>query len=397
MAALSLGLFFVPLYLLSSGASNDVNSMQANLLTIRRSLTTVPTPLPEVRDLLTPLAQVQGQIAQVRSVYTITSTTRADWSTVMEAIGRYDPDQISLTTLNRADNRITLTGRAKDETSFVAYVGVLGQSNLFSLVSVQSLQLIDTSPVTLTVTASRGISPNATLTPTLTTTPTPNLLDHYEPDDTQPKPIVVGQAQQHNFMPSGDADSVTALIKAFGFYRVRTSNLAAGVDTVLTVHVGRSTYVNNEFTAGKTGSEVDFQNLGPDTPVLITVTNRGAFGPEKTYSLLLEQTGPPPTSTARPAPTFTPVPSQFPTSTSTAVIILVTATPIASSSGQSPSLDRLSSALAFRDKVAPRSELNLEPPLASLVSFRPIDREEELLADSMAFKFALVLDLWPTP
>ena len=331
LAAISMGLFFLPLYLIASTANSDVNRMEVNLTSIKGSLTNVPTPLPEVQKVLTPLAQVQAQIAQVKTLYPATVSSKADWPTVMEAIGRYDPGQITLISLNRTGNRITLAGKANDEASVSAYVSTLEQSNLFSLVTVQSLQLIDTSSLTMTLMASKTVT--VTTTATSTPTPTKDPRDQYEPDDSQPKLIFVGQSQQHSFYPNGDVDTVTFLAKAFGYYRVSTKNLATGVDTVLTVRVGRSTFVNNQATPGTPGSVVVFQNNGPDTMVSISLTNKGAFGPDKTYTLLVEELGPPPTNTALPTPTSAPSATMVPTPTQTPFIINVTATPIASSFG----------------------------------------------------------------
>src|SRR5712692_9689353 len=91
MVAISMGLFFLPLFFLATIVNDDVKSLETDLGTIRRSLTNVPSPLPEVRKLLTPLAQVQGQIAQAKAVYPTLTSSRTDWPAVMQAIGRYNP------------------------------------------------------------------------------------------------------------------------------------------------------------------------------------------------------------------------------------------------------------------------------------------------------------------
>ena len=90
LVAIGMAIFFLPLYLISSAVREDVVRMDADLGAIRVSLTSVPTPLPTVKKLLTPWTQVQSQIGQVNAVYPTLSAPRTDWPAVMAAIGRYN-------------------------------------------------------------------------------------------------------------------------------------------------------------------------------------------------------------------------------------------------------------------------------------------------------------------
>jgi hypothetical protein len=384
-------LFFFPLYFLAAAANNDVGTIDANIVRVHVALTNVPTPLPEVRAVLTPIAQVQGQIAQIKAVIPPPDSTQADWPTIMQAIGLYDPGEITLVSLSEADQRIALSGLANNETAVVAYVDALQRTNLFSLVSVQSLQLLNTQQLTMTLTAGTDFTPVATGT----VTPTPDLRDQYEPDDAQPKSIYLGQAQQHNFFPAGDVDSVTFTAKAFGYYRIRSQNLAGGVSTFLTVRVGRATFVNNQGIPGSVGSEVDFQNLGPETQAVITITNRGAFGADKTYSLLVEETAPPATKTPSSTPTYTPTSTPAPAVTRTPVIFYVTSTPSASSFNQfEVSVPMTEDLDAGADMIA-RETRNQNS--FSLAAFRPLDTGRAPVIGAMGLRFVLVLELRTTP
>jgi Tfp pilus assembly protein PilN len=152
--------------------------------------------------------------------------------------------------------------------------------------------------------------PSSTATPADTPTPTPDLRDEYEPDDTSPKPIAIGETQKHNFYPDNDADQVEFLAKAGRYYRVFTSDLVPGVDTFLTVRVGETTYTNDDRDddrePGDLSSEVVFQaEARYDVSTIVEVTNRRQYGSDKWYSITVEEVVPTPT----PLPTETPLPS----------------------------------------------------------------------------------------
>ena len=320
LIVVGLGILFIPLSLISSTIRDDVKGLQSDLDSVQQSLTSVPTPAPEVQALMSTLSVVQSQTNQIQAVYPTVVAARTNWPAVMAAIGNYNPDQIALTSLTQSDIQITLSGRASDEGVVVAYARGLEQSGLFSRVVVQSIRVVatpfvtPTSTVVLTPTAT--VTPTATSTPTATPTPTTNPRDDYEPDDTQPKPIVLGQPQRHNFYPTGDVDRVSFLAKAGRYYRVYTANLAPAVDTFLTVVVGDSTYTNDDVRPGDLSSQVSFQNTtGSDLVAVVTVTNRGQYGSDKTYDLVAEEVIPASTSTPTPTPTNTGVPSATPTNT----------------------------------------------------------------------------------
>jgi hypothetical protein len=167
-----------------------------------------------------------------------------------------------------------------------------------------------------TPTPTPGPSPTPTNTPTLP----PDLRDAFEPDDIDPKPILPAQPQVHNFYPDGDVDQVNFLAKSGRFYHVFTTDLAPGVDTFLTISVGGATYTNDDAKPGTLASDITFQVTGSDTVATVRVTNRGQYGADKRYQLVMEEFLPTPTvpapSTATPSPTpspttgVTPVPTQ---------------------------------------------------------------------------------------
>jgi len=159
-------------------------------------------------------------------------------------------------------------------------------------------------------------TPTPTVTPENTSTPTPDLRDPYEPDDTIPKPIAIGETQIHSFYPDSDVDEVEFLAKAGRYYRVSTSDLARGVDTAVTVSVGETTYTNDDREPGDLSSEIVFQAETGDVYARVRVTNRGQYGPDKWYQIAIEEIIPTPTPTSTPTPTNTPLPTETPSSSS---------------------------------------------------------------------------------
>ncbi|MBI3942097.1 MAG: PilN domain-containing protein [Chloroflexi bacterium] len=151
------------------------------------------------------------------------------------------------------------------------------------------------TPTVPTITPTPSVTPSPTQTPIPSPTPC-TLCDAFEPDTGTPVPdIFLGVPQQHNFFPSGDVDRVAFLAKQGRRYRVFTSQLAPGVDTVLEVNVNGKIYTNDDRLSGAEplSSFVGFLNEnGFDVVVLVTVRNRGQYGGDKTYTLTVEEAGP---------------------------------------------------------------------------------------------------------
>ncbi len=324
LIVLGLAILFVPLYLAGTTIQGDVDRLQDDLVALQQSLANVPTPAPEVQALMGTLSAVQGQANRANAVVSTLTAAHVDWPAVMAALANYNPDRIVLHSVAQAENRLTLTGRASDDAAVVEYSRSLEGSGLFTRVAVQSIRVVATpvfTPVTaLTLTPTQTVTPTASSTPSQTPTATPELRDAYEPDDVQHRPIAIGQIQLHNLYPNQDVDNASFLAKAGRTYRVYTSDLAPGVDTLLTVTVVAMVLTNDDARPGTLNSEIVFRNdAGLDAVVLVRVTNRGQYGPDQRYNLILEEIIPTPTST--PVPTATPsttsTPPPQPTATNT--------------------------------------------------------------------------------
>jgi hypothetical protein len=343
---------FLPLYSLSTTLDNETQALKNDLTAVQKQLTLVPTALPEVGKVLTPLAQANAQINQISTVYPTVLAPRPNWSAVMSAIGNYDQNQITLVALARNENRVTVTGQAVNDAAAVAYARTLETSPLFSRVILQSIQMVATPVLTPTATITPTVTRTATasivtvptyvppptstripvapttisvptvaLPPTATPTSTPDPRDQYEPDDSTPSVIVFNQPQLHNFYPNGDIDTATFLAKGGHYYRVYTADLSPGVDTLMTVQIGDTILDNDDSKTGALNSELIIQNTGFDTMAIITVRNRGQSGGDKWYKLFVEEVVIAPTNTPSPTPTLTRTP--------TATIVPPTNTPTA--------------------------------------------------------------------
>ena len=314
-------ILFLPLSLIAGGINDDTKRTTSDLVSVQIDLTSVPTPIPEILALNSTLTAVQQRKAQVDALAPTLTAPRPNWPAIMAAIGNYDPGQVLITSLDRTGNRLTLVGQASSDTTVIAYQNALDQSKQFSNVFVQSIRVIATPGITLTttpITPGITLTPTATFTATLTPSPTPDPSDQYEPDDTQPLPITLGVAQLHNFYPDGDVDMASFLAKAGRYYHVFTSNLAPGVDTYLSIRIGVNTQTNDDVGPGDLSSSVTFQNnSGADAVAVVTVSNRGQYGPDKTYRLTVEEVVPNATNTPTIAPTPTPTSTGLPPATPT--------------------------------------------------------------------------------
>jgi Tfp pilus assembly protein PilN len=331
LVAAGLAVLILPIYIVSGRIGGDMARLQGQLQFTQDALESISTPEPEVQELMSTLAQIQEPVSELEEIYPSIVAGRTDWPAVLAAIGNYNPAELILTSLTQADNRITLEGQAMDSSIVTAYADALEQSDLFSSVEVQSMSSLATPFVTATITPEAiltptrtitpgvAITPTVTLTPMATPTPTPGP-DKYEIDDFQPKTILLGQPQLHNFHPVYDVDRVNFLAKAGRYYRVSTSDLAPAVDTNLDVNVGGTHYTNDDCEPGVLYSCVQFQvRTGYDVQASVRISNRGQYSPEMWYQVTVEETIPTPTPipTETPVPTATPIPTATPLPTAT--------------------------------------------------------------------------------
>ena len=155
LIAAGLIVMLLPLSLVASTIRGQAAVLNATLTSIRQSQASVPTPLPEVQQLIDSLTQVREQTHQVQAIYPTLTAPRTNWAAVMATLGNYHPDQIALTSLVQAGNQVTLSGEAVDDAVVADYVRALDASGQFARVVLQSVQPItapaNTTPLTPTL------------------------------------------------------------------------------------------------------------------------------------------------------------------------------------------------------------------------------------------------------
>jgi Tfp pilus assembly protein PilN len=316
LVALSALLLIVPLLFASRVLDRDIDRLGSGMQQMQDELLTVSAPEPEVEGLRGELADVDGAIEELESLYSSISGGSANWSGALAAVADFDPLDLTLLSIAQEDKRLTLTGQARDDAAVIDYARSLEETGLFSRVVVQSVRTIADSSGLFSGTQESNVTASATSTyesaASATATPASDVSqsDVYETDDFSPKDIFLGSPQLHSFDPIYDVDQVKFLAKAGRCYRVSTSALAPGVDTLLTVIVGSSTFSNDDQGPGKLSSEVVVEGLSSDVEAVVRVTNRGLYGNDRRYQLTVEEIIPTPTATSQAA--------QTPTSTATA-------------------------------------------------------------------------------
>ncbi|GJM41851.1 MAG: hypothetical protein DHS20C20_21330 [Ardenticatenaceae bacterium] len=331
LGVLGLAILFIPLYLMSNTLGGEAARLENELVPLQTALASTPGPLPQAQELIVTLTAVHNQTDQMAGILTTLEAENVDWQAAMIAINDVEVGELALTGLEQTGDQLVIRGRASNDGFVTEYARQLEESGQFSQVVIQSIAQISEpfsspTPTALLPTAtalptitntptSTAVPTQAPVTPMATWTPTPKLTDDYEWDDTQPKPIFVGAPPQlHNFYPNFDVDHVVFLAKAGRSYEVSTDFLAPGVDTFLTVSFGEVVLENDDAALGTLSSSIVLQApADSDVEVLVRVTNRGVFGPDKWYELqvleIVPTTATPTITPTHAAPTATPSPT----------------------------------------------------------------------------------------
>ncbi|WP_420642396.1 PilN domain-containing protein [Candidatus Leptofilum sp.] len=331
LGVLGLVILFIPLYLMSNSLGNEVTRLEGKVVPLQTALASTLGPQSEAEGLIVTLTAVHDQTAQMNSILTTLKAENVDWNAVMSAINDVSESELALTGVEQAGDQLIIRGRAAGDAFVNAYASQLEASGQFSQVIIQSVSQIaepflsptptlppptaTATPVVTNTPSPTAVPTRVPVTPMSTWTPTPKLTDDFEWDDTHAKPIFVGApAQLHNFYPNFDVDHVVFLAKMGRTYEVSTDFLAPGVDTFLTVSYGDVVLENDDATLGTLSSSVTLQApTDSDVEVLVRVTNRGVYGPDKWYDLLVLEIVPTtPTPSATPTST-TPTPTPSPT------------------------------------------------------------------------------------
>ena len=117
LVALSLGILFMPLYLVSNTIKENTGPLSDDLATLEALLTATPAPNPTEERLRSDLLSLSEQIRALGVVNTDLETNHIDWPGVMADIAGYDSTIIQLTELTQSEsaNQVSISGTAKNE------------------------------------------------------------------------------------------------------------------------------------------------------------------------------------------------------------------------------------------------------------------------------------------
>lgn len=154
--------------------------------------------------------------------------------------------------------------------------------------------------------------PTPTSTPGTAATPTPVFADDYEPNNTLQNAYTTSPdaaaLKAATLWPAGDVDYYRFAGKKGAAYEILTSNLTAGIDTVLTLYnpSGNVIASNDDGTAGSRASKITF-TAGADGFFTALVTNKSPTDPaNQTYDFEVNQVAGTPTVTPLPSATRVP-------------------------------------------------------------------------------------------
>lgn len=304
--SISLAVLLVPGYVVLRNAQARTKDLATELTQAQQTLRTIRTPDPTIVQLSDELSRTLRALEVMQVVSPTISAGRKDWARIFDPVLAYDGARIQLTELFQDKMDVSLKGYALSREDVQSYVTSLDRSGVFQQVIIQSMQ--DAVLPRPTGQATPGLTGTiAVLTPLpglATPTPRRSPVDAYEIDDFEPTGISVGQVQWHSFNPVYDMDRVTFLGKAGRRYCIQALPQSLGVDTYLEVTVGGQAYTNDDCrpnvtvligcqcpsttVTGSMASLVEIQvSSSGDQMVQIKVSNRGQYGPDKWYTILV--------------------------------------------------------------------------------------------------------------
>jgi hypothetical protein len=186
LVALSLGMMFLPLYLISTTIKENNVPLATQLAVLQATLTVTPPPNPEEKALKATLEGVQNQINALDAIRPTLVAGHTDWAVVITVIANYDSGRMALTGVAQSGNQILVTGQAGEEATVMAYADMLRTSQQFDRVVLQSI--------------TSKVLPTATPLPVIATTGTPTV------------PTLTPAPQVNEFHPAGKVVEFTIAI-----------------------------------------------------------------------------------------------------------------------------------------------------------------------------------------
>ena len=158
LVVLGLGVLILPLYLIGATIKGENARLEAESQQIQQTLESPPPVSAEEQALTDTLSQIRASVNEIEAARSRFAASHIDWPSVMTMLANYDPAQMGLTGLTQTENRVVLNGEANNEAIVTAYAQMLGQSDRFRRVVVQSMtkQVLPTPTPTASAPAASG-------------------------------------------------------------------------------------------------------------------------------------------------------------------------------------------------------------------------------------------------
>ncbi len=282
-------LLLVPLFVLSMTLQRSIAGLVTASASMQASATKVAGPNKQLASLEATRTAAQSAIEEVDRVSELLGAERIPWDSVLGVIEGYDWTRISIESMIQEGRTVTIKGRALDESSAMSYVRALSTSRVFEQVVVRVLK---SSDIPFEPSAAPVLVPILpAVPPQIPTAQVPRADDRHREseNDAQVSTIEVGQAQRNTFYPAYHVDQIAFEGRAGRRYRIMTYDLAPGVDTFLTLLADGIIYSNDDTSPTEMRSMIALQRpLAQDQTVILVITNRGSYGPDKHYYVLVQ-------------------------------------------------------------------------------------------------------------
>ncbi|MBZ0301535.1 MAG: hypothetical protein K8J31_17445 [Anaerolineae bacterium] len=141
LIAFSLGILFLPLYLISTTIQENTLPLADELATLETQVAATAAPNPTEEALRMELLALNQQVNVLETVRDDLETNHIAWPAVMAVIADYDQGILRVSELMQVDTHVTVKGEANNEGAITSYADHLRESPYVENVAVQSLNL----------------------------------------------------------------------------------------------------------------------------------------------------------------------------------------------------------------------------------------------------------------